>query len=46
MSEQQTIIIDNGSGMVKAGFAGEDAPRAVFPAIVGRPKHGSAMQGV
>jgi actin-related protein len=45
MSEQQTIIIDNGSGMVKAGFAGEDAPRAVFPAIVGRPKHANAMQG-
>lgn len=31
--------------MVKAGFAGEDAPRAVFPAIVGRPKHTQAMQG-
>jgi len=46
MSEQQTIIIDNGSGMVKSGFAGEDAPRAVFPAIVGRPKHANAMQGV
>lgn len=45
-SENQTIIIDNGSGMVKAGFAGEDAPRAVFPAIVGRPKNQSAIQGV
>ena len=44
--EQQTIILDNGSAMMKAGFAGEDAPRAVFPAIVGRPKHSSAMQGV
>ena len=43
MSEQQTIIIDNGSGMVKAGFAGEDAPRAVFPAIVGRPKHAATI---
>jgi len=32
--------------MVKAGFAVEDAPRAVFPAMVGRPKHQSAMQGV
>jgi len=42
----QTIIIDNGSGMMKAGFAGEDAPRAVFPTIVGRPKGSSAMQGV
>jgi actin len=36
--EQQTIVIDNGSAMMKAGFAGEDAPRAVFPTIVGRPK--------
>ena len=26
-------------GMVKAGFAGDDAPRAVFPSIVGRPRH-------
>jgi actin beta/gamma 1 len=25
--------------MCKAGFAGDDAPRAVFPSIVGRPRH-------
>eukprot|EP00663_Eupelagonemidae_sp_cell21sb_P004112 gene4113-5737_t len=31
--EQQAIVCDNGSGMVKAGFAGDDAPRAVFPSI-------------
>ncbi|CAF5172346.1 unnamed protein product, partial [Rotaria magnacalcarata] len=35
--ELNAIVIDNGSGMVKAGFCGEDAPRAVFPAAVGRP---------
>jgi actin-related protein len=35
----KTVIIDNGSGMMKAGFAGEEAPNAVFPAVVGRPKH-------
>lgn len=29
-------VCDNGSGMVKAGIAGDDAPRAVFPSIVGR----------
>ena len=34
----QSLVCDNGSGMVKAGFAGDDAPRAVFPSIVGRPK--------
>jgi actin-related protein len=43
MSEQQTVIIDNGSGTVKAGFAGEDAPRAVFPSVVGREKHANGM---
>ena len=30
------LVVDNGSGMCKAGFAGDDAPRAVFPVIVGR----------
>lgn len=33
------IVIDNGSGMCKAGFAGDHEPRAVFPSIVGCPKH-------
>jgi actin len=32
---------------VKCGFAGEEAPRAVFPAIVGRPKNNvPVMSGV
>ncbi len=44
--EVQAIVIDNGSGMVKAGFAGDDAPRAVFPSIVGRPKHPGIMVGM
>ena len=35
----QALIVDNGSGMCKAGFAGDDAPRCVFPSIVGRPRH-------
>ena len=33
------LVIDNGSWMCKAGFAGDDAPRAVFPSILGRPRH-------
>ena len=37
--EVSALVIDNGSGMCKAGFAGDDAPRAVFPSIVGRPRH-------
>jgi len=38
--EPPTLVIDNGSGMCKAGISGEDAPKAVFPSIVGRPKPG------
>nr|WP_302852066.1 hypothetical protein [Pseudomonas sp. HS6] len=36
--EEQALVVDNGSGMCKAGFEGDDAPRAVFPSIVGRPR--------
>merc|ERR1712125_135776 len=43
--EQTALVVDNGSGMVKAGFSGDDAPRAVFPSIVGRPKVKSTMVG-
>jgi len=44
--ESTACVIDNGSGMVKAGFAGDDAPRAVFPSIVGRPRHQGVMVGM
>lgn len=40
------LVVDNGSGMCKAGFAGDDAPRAVFPSIVGRPRHLGVMVGM
>jgi len=40
------IVVDNGSGMCKAGFAGDDAPRVVFPSIVGRPRHQGVMIGM
>jgi len=42
----QALVVDNGSGMCKAGFAGDDAPRAVFPSIVGRPLHKGVMVGM
>jgi len=44
--EVSSLVIDNGSGMVKAGFAGDDAPRAVFPSIVGKPRHQGTMVGM
>ncbi|KAK8958298.1 hypothetical protein KSP40_PGU001660 [Platanthera guangdongensis] len=40
------LVCDNGTGLVKAGFAGEDAPKAVFHSIVGRPRHTGVMVGM
>ena len=38
MDHGGSVAIDNGSGLIKAGFAGDDAPKAVFPSVVGRPR--------
>ena len=29
----QPLVCDNGTGMVKAGLVGDDAPMAIFPSI-------------
>ena len=39
------IVLDNGSGTIRAGFAGEDAPKCYFPSFVGRPKHLRVLAG-
>jgi len=46
LQQSQPLVIDLGSGLFKAGSAGEDAPRAVFPALVGRPRHQGIMVGM
>ncbi len=40
------MVIDTGLDTVKAGFGGEAAPRALFPAVVGRPRHQGVMVGM
>jgi centractin len=44
------IVLDNGSGTIRAGFAGDDLPKCYFPSFVGRPKHlrvlAGALEGV
>ncbi|XP_042203765.1 actin-like [Homarus americanus] len=44
--ESTALVVDNGSGVLKAGFAGDDAPRAVFPSVIGRPRHHGVMVGM
>ena len=40
------LVVDNGTGMSKNGFAGEDQPRSVFPTLIGYPKYTSIMTDV
>lgn len=44
--ELQAVVIDNGTGMVKCGFSGDDAPRNVFASMVGVPRHERHMIGM
>jgi len=39
--EISAVVIDNGSGYIKSGLAGDDKPRSLFPNLVGRAKHSS-----
>ena len=41
----QPVVIDNGSGTLKAGFAGEEQPSVYIPSFVGRPRHVRVMAG-
>jgi len=45
IAEITALVVDNGSGMCKAGFAGEEAPRCVFPSLVGRPRQQRILLG-
>uniref|UniRef100_A0ACB8EF11 Actin-1 n=1 Tax=Sphaerodactylus townsendi TaxID=933632 RepID=A0ACB8EF11_9SAUR len=39
------VIVDNGSGLCKAGIAGDSAPRSVITAIIGRSRAKATMVG-
>uniref|UniRef100_A0A7S3JS19 Actin n=1 Tax=Aureoumbra lagunensis TaxID=44058 RepID=A0A7S3JS19_9STRA len=47
----QPVVMDNGTGFIKAGMAGGDRPNVVFANAVGRAKHvrmmpGGALEGI
>ena len=46
MNDDNTMVFENGSWMFKAGFAGDDAPRAVLPSVMGRLRHAGVMVGM
>merc|ERR1711981_437793 len=44
--DAKPIVIDNGSGVLKAGFCGKNQPEVKFPSIVGVPRTDKQMIGV
>ncbi|XP_055482097.1 actin-related protein T3 [Psammomys obesus] len=40
---QPAVVIDNGSGMIKAGLAGTREPQFVYPNILGRTSHSTSV---
>lgn len=46
MADQPSaVVIDNGSGMCKAGIAGDDQPSTSFPSLIGRPRNPGIIVG-
>ena len=41
-----TVIVDNGTGLMKVGRAGEENPRSVFKTVVGSPKMPGIVVGL
>jgi actin-related protein len=44
--DSEPIIIDIGSGTLKAGFASDDAPKCILPMFIGRPKAPGILVGM
>ena len=44
--ESEPIVIDLGSGTLKAGFASDDAPKCIMPMVIGKPKAPGILVGM
>jgi len=42
--EVRAIIIDNGSGFIKAGLSGDYVPRSIFSSIIGCPRNAGVFE--
>jgi actin len=44
--DSDPIIIDIGTGTLKAGFATDDAPKHLVPMVIGKPKSKGVLVGM
>ncbi|MHA1338446.1 MAG: hypothetical protein ACTSRZ_01810 [Promethearchaeota archaeon] len=43
---QKIIVIDNGTGFIKSGFAGDDKPISIIPTIIGYPVYKDGLSSI
>ena len=48
MSELPVVVLDNGTGYLKAGLSNETEPSVLIPSLIGRPllRYGETLEGV
>lgn len=46
IDEVSALVLDIGTSTTRAGYAGDDVPKAVFPTTFGYTTHYSAQEGV
>ena len=42
--ESQVIVVDMGTGFIKAGYSGMDLPQVVIPTVIGEPESASGQE--
>lgn len=44
--EHEALVIDIGTGHLKAGFCSDDAPKHLVPMVIGKPKNAGVLVGM
>ena len=44
--DHEPLVIDIGTGALKAGFASEHAPKHLIPMVIGKPKSQGILVGM
>ena len=44
--EHEALVIDIGTGHLKAGFCSDDAPKHMVPMVIGKPKNAGVLVGM
>ena len=44
--DNEPVVVDIGSGHLKAGYASDDAPKHLIPMVIGKPKNKALLVGM